>query len=355
MDNSTIKLSHVIETQAIFSECKKYRYSLTRKVTTLKGKITFIMFNPNIRDDIQLGSTSNYCFNYTLDNKYGAMEIVNLFALRTRSIKELKECVRNNDIDPVGDLNNWYIENAIKDADKVILAWGAAGGFQRRDKYVLNLLKETPLYCFDTTIQGKPEYPKRKKDYSHRRFYNSIYGEERGRGVLNEDLVNWILKTELKDWLQLISVIIATVAAIASWKAVNLTVKQYKLNEKQKAIKIKPIFRIRGISRQTNGFFLDLESKGHPFYHIKDVTFTGSGVEIERYFNGEVGTDKSSALDSFAIVVRITKDATTEGAIHITGMDIEGNKFEIKTPVIKIKEGKLENGIDIHKQYLIDV
>ncbi|GIN96122.1 hypothetical protein J6TS1_19920 [Siminovitchia terrae] len=91
------------------------------------------------------------------------MELVNLFAFRSESIKKLKERVRYENVEPVGDLNNQYLIKAIKDADKVMVAWGSNGGFQRRDKAVLSLLKDIPLFCFNKTSMGKPEYPKRIK------------------------------------------------------------------------------------------------------------------------------------------------------------------------------------------------
>lgn len=160
-DSNIINSTHIIQTKAVFSECENYRYSLSRRIMNVKGKITYIMFNPNIRDDLQLGQTANFCFNYAVEQGYGVMEIVNLFALRSKSIEQLKGKVKNEKIDPIGADNNFYIINAINSADKVVLAWGAEGGFKRRDKFVLDMLKERPIFCFGKTFNGKPLYPKK--------------------------------------------------------------------------------------------------------------------------------------------------------------------------------------------------
>ncbi|MFJ7976515.1 DUF1643 domain-containing protein [Peribacillus sp. NPDC096379] len=164
MKEKVLRSTHKIETEAIFSECGNYRYSLSRSVAGKDGKMTFIMFNPNVRDDIQLGATANYCFNYAIENKYGKVEIVNLFALRTKSIRALKEKVKNNGIDPVGPLNNYYIQKSIQNSDKIVLAWGSNGGFNRRDREVLKLLNDSTLFCFSKSRKGKPGYPKRSMD-----------------------------------------------------------------------------------------------------------------------------------------------------------------------------------------------
>ena len=108
--------------------------------------------------------TANYCFNYVVYQKLGEIEIVNLIDLHSKSIKELKSLVKLKNIDPVGAINNQYIIDAVKDADKVVLAWERSGSFQRRDKQVPRLLGGRPLYCFGKTSNVKPIYPKRNKN-----------------------------------------------------------------------------------------------------------------------------------------------------------------------------------------------
>ncbi|OZI12989.1 hypothetical protein CEW92_03830 [Bacillaceae bacterium SAS-127] len=170
MEDSVQISSHTIETKAVFSDCGKYRYSLSRKIVGRDRKITFIMFNPNVRDDIQLGPTANFCFNYAVKHNFGEMELVNLFALRSESISKLKDQVRDQGIDPVGYLNDYYIKEAVKGVEKVVLAWGADGGFKRRDKEVLQMLENASMYCFKKTSKGKPEYPKRTMDIELMKF-----------------------------------------------------------------------------------------------------------------------------------------------------------------------------------------
>ncbi|MCP1161317.1 DUF1643 domain-containing protein [Bacillus infantis] len=155
--------TNIIHTEAIFSDCEKYRYSLSRKVEGKPGKVTYIMFNPNMRDDIQLGITSNYCFNYTMKLGFGEMEIVNLFALRTKSIRDLKNMVKMRR-DPIGVENDQYIKRSIEKANMVIVARGSSGGYLKREKTVLDIIKDSNLYCFGKTKVKKPIYPRRSME-----------------------------------------------------------------------------------------------------------------------------------------------------------------------------------------------
>ena len=44
-------------------------------------------------------------------------------------------------------------------ADKIVVAWGTHGTFMRRDRAVLDLLKDFDLYCMGTTNDGHPKHP----------------------------------------------------------------------------------------------------------------------------------------------------------------------------------------------------
>jgi len=163
------------------------------------------------------------------------------------------------------------------------------------------------------------------------------------------------LSDELLEWIQVASILIATISAIASWRAVKLATKQLRLNEDEKMLKIKPFFRIESIHRLQDGYFLEIKSVGHPFYYIKNVEFTGEGVKIKDQFNGEVGKDKETRRDSLVINTKVEDDSNTSGVFIMTVLDIEGNEYLQQTPVFDIENGEIKNGLKIHKQYFRDV
>lgn len=160
---------------------------------------------------------------------------------------------------------------------------------------------------------------------------------------------------EVGEWVQLISVLVATFAALASWMAVRITAKQFKLNEEQKRLQIKPLFRIETIHRTHDGFFLEINSLGYPFFQIKDVKFTSEGINIKKQFNGEVGSNRQNVRDSLIINAEVTPGVSTDGEFIITVLDVGNKEYLQKSPIFRIENGNIKNGIEIHKQFFSDV
>ncbi|CAM5220920.1 hypothetical protein UACE39S_00971 [Ureibacillus acetophenoni] len=147
------------ENNAIFDETKTYRYSLSRVWDSNKEKVVFILLNPSIADERKDDPTLLRCIDYAKrwsNEKYGSLEIVNLFAYRSTDKSNLK--LVN---DPVGKDNDQYIINAVKDASLVVVAWGENGTYKNRDKEVLKLLTEHNInpYCLEILSEGQPKHP----------------------------------------------------------------------------------------------------------------------------------------------------------------------------------------------------
>ncbi len=137
---------------AIFSPCKKYRYTLWREWQTLDPKkncVLFVMLNPSTADENILDPTVRRCLGYAMDWGFNRMEIANIFALRSTDPKELYKCE-----DPVGIENNVYIQKLASESDLVIAAWGTHSKYNNRGDAVIKILKEV---C-------KPHYLKNSKD-----------------------------------------------------------------------------------------------------------------------------------------------------------------------------------------------
>ena len=142
---------------AIIDPTELYRYSLWREWDKNAPRIVFVMLNPSRADETTDDPTVRRCISFAQSWGYGYLEVVNLFAYRASNPAELKKIA-----DPVGTENDRYLENAIKLADKILVAWGNHGIFRERYKVVLNLLKsisETKIYCLGITKKGHPSHP----------------------------------------------------------------------------------------------------------------------------------------------------------------------------------------------------
>ena len=61
--------------------------------------------------------------------------------------------------DPIGPDNDRYILQGAQETGKVIVAWGALGGFENRCHAVLKLLAGRDVMCLKKTTEGYPIHP----------------------------------------------------------------------------------------------------------------------------------------------------------------------------------------------------
>jgi hypothetical protein len=144
---------------AIFSEDRKYRYTLYRDWPMADGEerqgcgharacVMFIGLNPSTADEVNDDPTIRRCRGFAKSWGYGAMFMLNLFAFRATDPLEMMKAV-----DPVGqDNDHWLVEHA-RSATIVVAAWGRRGEYQQRDKAVLKLIGKIHQI-------GKAEYPR---------------------------------------------------------------------------------------------------------------------------------------------------------------------------------------------------
>lgn len=141
------------------SSCERYRYRLSRcwQSRTQRagdGKVVcFVMLNPSTADHIVDDPTITRCMNYVKAWGHSTLIVRNLFALRATNPKELLKAD-----DPVGEYSNDKELLRCADSDLIIAAWGANVPFGR-DREVLEMLKDTKLYCLGKTKDGSPRHP----------------------------------------------------------------------------------------------------------------------------------------------------------------------------------------------------
>lgn len=138
---------------AEFDSDRVYRYKLWREWGADKRTLAFVMLNPSTADETEDDPTIRRCVNFAEDWGFGRLEVANLFALRATNPAELREHP-----EPVGPVNDTYLQDICDRAGKVIVAWGTKGSLMNRGREVVDMLDET-LYALETTKEGHPNHP----------------------------------------------------------------------------------------------------------------------------------------------------------------------------------------------------
>ncbi len=114
-----------VERAAVISADGCYRYRLSRSWLPSFGKalyrhrIAFCMLNPSTGDAFVDDATIRKCMTYAQRWGAGGLDIVNLFAWRSRDPLKLRDVPF-----PIGPENMQHLAEVFGDAEQVILAWG---------------------------------------------------------------------------------------------------------------------------------------------------------------------------------------------------------------------------------------
>lgn len=150
---------------AIFSPDGRYRYHLRRQLTRDRSCMTFIMLNPSDADERTNDATVRRCVGFAGRERFGTMQIVNLFALVAHNPRRLLESD-----DPVGPGNTAQIMTVLRSScwerHLIVVAWGAIPSqhrqLDRQAVFVLGLLDHAQVRVHalgDLTKDGHPRHP----------------------------------------------------------------------------------------------------------------------------------------------------------------------------------------------------
>lgn len=140
---------------AIFSDCRKYRYTLRRIWDESKPYAMFICLNPSTADETKNDPTVRRCINYSRDWGYGGFVMMNLFAFRATDPKIMKACPK-----PIGPDNTYWIEKMAEKAGIIVAAWGVHGAFQARHTAMLTLpILKDKIHYLELTNSKQPKHP----------------------------------------------------------------------------------------------------------------------------------------------------------------------------------------------------
>lgn len=148
-----IERESLITVEAVFSENERYRYMLTKVWDKNKPKAVMIGINPSKATHLKGDNTATNAMNYFIDNGYGTMIIVNLFAFMSTKTEGLSKREKLYE-----DLNNDYIKKACEEADMVLIAWGYGKEHTSRKHEVDKILTQYlhKVMCFKTKKNKMP-------------------------------------------------------------------------------------------------------------------------------------------------------------------------------------------------------
>ena len=146
---------------AIYSDCERYRYALTREWDAGGPRLLYVMLNPSKATEAQNDPTIERCERRARALGFGAFRATNLFAWRETDPAKLRRAAS-----PVGPANDSIIlstlETWLRDkADVALCSWGVHGTLLNRADDVARLMIRTgrPLACLGTTKDGHPRHP----------------------------------------------------------------------------------------------------------------------------------------------------------------------------------------------------
>ncbi|GIL13657.1 MAG: hypothetical protein BroJett038_23770 [Chloroflexota bacterium] len=146
-----------MESSAVFSPCRRYRYALWRRWGDLlepgrDGYAMFICLNPSTADETRDDPTIRRCIAFARAWGYSGLCMANLFAFRaTDPAKMMAQA------NPIGPENDEHLSRLAKGALVVVAAWGANGTHLGRDVEVRRALPA--LHYLSLTKEGHPGHP----------------------------------------------------------------------------------------------------------------------------------------------------------------------------------------------------
>ena len=141
---------------AVYSDCERYRYLLTRVWEPAGRKALFIMLNPSTATEVQNDPTVERCERRARALGFGGFRVTNIFAWRDTDPKNMRAAE-----EPVGMENDAAIVQSCDWADQIIAAWGAHGEHLRRGQAMEALLRDRglPVFHLGLTKAGHPKHP----------------------------------------------------------------------------------------------------------------------------------------------------------------------------------------------------
>ncbi|MDP5366183.1 MAG: DUF1643 domain-containing protein [Paracoccaceae bacterium] len=148
------------QSTAVYSDCERYRYLLTRTWDAAGPRALFVMLNPSTATEAQNDPTVERCERRARALGFGSFRVTNIFAWRDTDPRAMRAAS-----DPVGPANDAAITESCDWAKgpggRIIAAWGTHGAHLDRGPLVERLLRAQPqpLHHLGLTKDGHPKHP----------------------------------------------------------------------------------------------------------------------------------------------------------------------------------------------------
>jgi hypothetical protein len=113
---------------ATFSPCRRYRYQLWRSWGDRASRCVFVGLNPSTADESHDDPTIRKCVGFAARWGFGAVDVVNLFAWRSRDPR----CLLDAAPDHIGEDNDEALAATFRSARRIVWAWGSHSARVRR-------------------------------------------------------------------------------------------------------------------------------------------------------------------------------------------------------------------------------
>ena len=150
-----VEKKSVINVKGIFSKDNKYRYMLTKVWDDKKPSAVLLGINPSKATELKGDNTATNAMNYFIDQGYGSMIIINLFAYMCTYTKDLKNRDKKYD-----KLNDKYIIKACNRSELILVAWGYEKKYVNKKNKTKILVKGygKKVICFEDENGKKPQH-----------------------------------------------------------------------------------------------------------------------------------------------------------------------------------------------------
>lgn len=143
-----------MNTSAVFSLDRTYRYQLWREWDSTLPTVMFIGLNPSTADETKDDPTIRRCIGFAKSWGHGSLCMTNLFAFRATDPADMM-CAT----EPIGSQNNRHLMELAETIGLIIAAWGTHGVFQNRASEVLRMWSPGRLHHLGLTKDGHPKHP----------------------------------------------------------------------------------------------------------------------------------------------------------------------------------------------------
>ncbi len=144
--------------EAVFSDCRKYRYSLSQIWDEDKEPLYWLMLNPSTADEVKNDPTVERCERRARMWGYGGSVVLNIFAYRATDPKNMR-----TQKDPVGPDNDAWIRKLARRSQELVVVggWGEHGSHMARGQAVLDIFKQANgrINALKINASGHPAHP----------------------------------------------------------------------------------------------------------------------------------------------------------------------------------------------------